>query len=121
MINQKWCHLTVTGVLYRESQTCSWRHDRQQNTILISVDNGAGENGHLLYHVEFDKRDIVTEELYADNQALLGKDSDREDIGIFSQDLLNLPHDDNEKAKTDEKIDGLINRCRDNGHKLTLS
>lgn len=105
---KKFGNLTVTHALLMMSQTCPWREERCQSTVLVAVkDEKSGETGHVLYFVETDKRDIVEEETWTDNSALFATEHPESDQ---LRDLLNVADETTPRERTDE-IDDIFEAC----------
>lgn len=63
-------NVEIVAVLLQRHQTCLWREERGQIMTLARVRNEKGLEGHVVYCIEVDKRDILEEKLFTDNHAL---------------------------------------------------
>jgi hypothetical protein len=99
-------NLVVTDVLLTQSQT-SWRGERGQSMVLVALnDPKTNENGHLLYCLETDKRDIVDEGTWTDNPKLFAEEHPEADE---LQDLCSLTGN----AERTKVVDDIMRACRE--------
>lgn len=98
-------NLVVTDVLLSQSQTSLWREERGQSMVLVALsDPKTNENGHLLYCLETDKRDIVEEETWTDNPKLFAEEHPE---AYELQELCGLSGN----AERTEAVDDILGAC----------
>ena len=70
----KICGLEVVEVLLQKNQSCLWREERVQTMTLTKVRNEQGQEGHVVFCVETDKRDVLDQSLFTDNPDLFAEE-----------------------------------------------
>jgi len=104
-------NLFVTGVVYQESQTSLLRDECHETVTLMSVmDKKTGVRGHVYHEIVVDKREILEENFWTDNQELFK--NEHPEAYVIQEVTHNVPH--GTPRERTEEVMKLITACCEN-------